>query len=181
VNEQKKENPTNSATRWAVGCLIICILFCLTLIAWPSFYHYSAYGYGSEGKQNLGAIYTAYQSYLSDNNTYPSSPFIQHGTTSYNCIEIADYMPKGRRYSYKCMDTIVFGPQNENNACCNQLKVKAHADSKSFTVIACMNMESDEFCDAWSIDDAKHLRQISDGVSNNWRYNIKRRTGLWKN
>jgi len=117
----------------------------------------------SEGKQNLGAIYTAYTSYHSDNNTYPSAPFITLQGTTFNCLAIADWEPKGNiRYNYNCMNTEVFSPAINDSPCPPGIATNATKDT--FTIAACGNIDNDTTIDVWTIDDAKHLRNVVDDV-----------------
>ena len=119
----------------------------------------------SEGKQNLGAIYTAYTSYHSDNNTYPSAPFITLQGATFNCLAIADWEPKGSiRYNYNCMNTEAFSPPVNDSPCPPGIVTSATKDS--FTIAACGNVDNDTTIDVWTIDDAKHLKNIIDDVKN---------------
>ena len=59
----------------------------------PNFLRFEARSTQSEAKGNLLAIYTAYQAYHSNYNTYPSSFSIQVGNTAYNCLSITGWEP----------------------------------------------------------------------------------------
>ena len=116
-----------------------------------------------EARQNLGAIYTAYFSYHFDNNTYPSAPFIFVKGVKYNCLAVSDWEPKGTiRYNYNCMNTEAFSPAVNDSPCPPGIVTSATRDS--FTIAACGNIDNDATVDVWTIDDAKHLRNVVDDV-----------------
>ena len=163
--------------------IVLFILFVLTIIAVPNFMRYQVRDPRSEAKQNLGALFTAYTAYHADNGTYPTSPSIQIGSTSYNCLAIADLVPTVRRYSYECVGNIVYWPRWETGTerpltHCPVAITGATRDS--YTVAACGSFDNDPtnapFFDVWTIDDAKHIRHISDGYAYSWRA----RYHLWR-
>lgn len=177
--DDKKVQKGKKKRKIRFSTFIIIFFLAILLVAYliPNFLRYAAWAVGSEAKQNLGAIFTAYTSYHNNNGTYPSSPFIQIGSTEYNCLAVSDWEPKGTiRYNYKCMDTIAFSPQeNKYPGCtgCPTDKIYTHADQTSFTAAACANIESEKFCDAWTIDDSKNLRHVSDGYTHNKKFKVK--------
>jgi len=117
----------------------------------------------SEPKQNLRAIYEAYKSYHSDHNTYPSGPSIQALGFNFNCVSISGWEPKGSiRYNYNCMNIEAFSPAANDSPC--PPGIKTNADEASFTIAACGNLDNDTTVDVWTIDDAKHLRNVVDDV-----------------
>jgi type IV pilus assembly protein PilA len=131
----------------------------------PSFIRFPARAKQSEAKQNLGAIFAAYQAYHSDHGTYPSAFSIQVGDMVYNCLSIAGWAPKGTiRYHYNCMNTGVFSPNTylQDSPCPPGIVTIATKDS--FTIAACGNVDNDTTVDVWTIDDAKHLKNVIDDV-----------------
>jgi len=159
------QNGQKSKSSYPVIGIISAIVL---IIVATAFYHSQRFAarvkYG-EAHQNLSAIYNAYQAYHSDHQTYPSSPSIQFGNTAYNCFTISDWDPKGLiRYDYKCMNTIVFSPSRNGVDCPPEILTSTTRDS--FTVAACGNVDDDTTVDVWTIDDAKHLRNIVDDVKN---------------
>jgi len=176
MNNQTAQNSQKKKS----SCLVISVIFIFVMmiifITIPNFLRFSARGVDSEAKQNLGAIFTAYTAYYSDYKTYPSAPYIQNGNTVYNCLSVSEWEPKGDfRYSYKCMDTIVFSPLGENYpgcTACPKSLIYTHADKDSFTVAACSNVDGDKYCNAWTIDDSKKLRLVLDGYSHNPKYRV---------
>jgi competence protein ComGC len=150
------------------GLIVLFVVLILVAIAIPNFLRTNC-GYGnwgckqSEAKQNLGAIFTAYTSYHSDNNTYPTAPFIKYQGTTYNCLAIADWEPKGQiRYNYNCMNTEAFSPATNDSPCPPGIFTTATKDS--FTVAACGNVDNDTTIDVWTINDQKKLKNIIDDV-----------------
>jgi len=117
----------------------------------------------NEAKQNLKAIYSAYQQYHSDHHTYPSLPSIQIGNTIVNCLEIADWKPAGTiRYNYNCMSIEAFSPATNDSPCPPGIVTTATKDS--FTIAACGNVDNDTTVDVWTINDSKKLKNVIDDV-----------------
>ena len=146
-----------------VGLIILGIVCILAAIAIPNFLRFSGGPKNSEAKQNLGAIFTAYTSYHSDYNTYPSAPFIKIKDATYNCLAVSDWEPKGTiRYNYNCMNTEAFSPAVNDSPC--PPGIVTHADKDSFTVAACGNVDNDTTVDVWTINDAKKLKNVVDDV-----------------
>ena len=143
--------------------LLIVVFGTLIYLSIPNFLRYSGRSKNSEAKQNLGAIFTAYTSYHSDYNTYPSASFITLQGKDFNCLEAADWEPKGTiRYNYNCMNIEAFSPPTNDSPCPPGIVTSATKDS--FTVAACGNVDNDTTVDVWTIDDAKHLRNVVDDV-----------------
>lgn len=168
MNEQIDQSNTQTKKRgsWIDILIYAVIAFIIIAIALPNFFRYSARYPGQIGaKRNLAAIYTAYQAYHSDYNTYPSSPSIQIGKKVYNCLSVAGWKPKGRkryRYSYHCMNTKVFSAKANGFDCPPEIVTSATKDS--YTIAACGNADNDATIDVLTIDDAKHLRYVVDDV-----------------
>jgi len=179
MNDQTGQNGQKPKSSCLLKAIILMgIVIMLLYLFSPSFLRFAARNPESEAKQNLGAIFTAYTAYYSDHNTYPSAPFINIKGETSNCLSVANWEPKGTiRYNYKCMETIAFSPEyNRYPGCtgCPKEKIYIHADQTSFTIAACANIDSNEFCDEWTIDDSKLLRHISDGYTNNTKYQTKK-------
>jgi type IV pilus assembly protein PilA len=143
--------------------IVVAIIGILAAIAIPNFLRFQARAKQSEAKQNLGAIFTAYTSYFSDNNTFPSAASITLGTEAYNCLAVADWEPKGTiRYNYNCVNTEAFSPPINNSSCV--APVVTAGTQIDFTVAACGNVDNDTIVDEWTIDTAKKLKNIQDDV-----------------
>jgi type IV pilus assembly protein PilA len=143
--------------------IVVAIIGILAAIAIPNFLRFQARAKQSEAKQNLGAIFTAYNTYIADNNTFPSAASITLGTTSFNCLAVADWEPKGQiRYNYNCVNTEAYSPAI-NNSSCNP-PVTTAATVTDWTVAACGNIDNDTTVDEWTIDPSKKLKNIQDDV-----------------
>lgn len=153
-------NQKQSKSSWLInGIIIFFFVGILAAIAIPNFPRFSARETQSEAKQNLGAIYTAYTAYHSDYNTYPSAPFNTINGNTFNCLNVADWEPKGQiRYTYNCMNTAVFSPSVDGHPCPPEIVTRA--DKDSFTVAACGNIDNDATLDVWTINNAKQLINV---------------------
>jgi type IV pilus assembly protein PilA len=147
------------------------ILSGLLFLSLPNVLRFTARSKQSEAKFNLLAIYAAYQSYHSQYHTYPTSPSILVGSTTYNCLNIAGWEPKGQlRYTYECEGSQAYYPgwdwvPSKSVSPCSPA-IATHATKDSFTIAACGNLDNDATLDEWTIDDAKHLRNVLDDVRN---------------
>lgn len=152
----------NSYLKSGLGIMMGIFFIIIIFVAIPNFIQFNARAKQSEAKQNLRAIYDAYEVYHRRSHAYPSSPSIQVGDTVYNCFSIAGWAPKGQiRNNYNCMNTEVFSPSYRNYSCPGTY---THATKDSFTIAACGNLDNDTTVDVWTIDDAKHLRNVVDDV-----------------
>jgi len=136
----------------------------------PLFLHSAAEAKQSEAKQNLQAIYTAYQAYHNDWGTYPTEPTIKFGGKNFNCLSAAGWEAAGRlRYTYECMGTPVYwtgwdtGTSEPQTYCVPPIVTKATKDS--FTVAACGNLDNDTFIDEWTINDQGELINVMNDLN----------------
>jgi len=144
--------------------IVVAIIGILAAIAIPNFLRFQARAKQSEAKQNLGAIFTAYTAYFSDNNTFPGAVSVTVGGSSFNCLAVADWEPKGQiRYNYNCVGIPAFSPAVNNSACTTSMALTAGTQT-DFTVAACGNVDNDAFVDEWTIDTAKRLKNAFDDV-----------------
>jgi len=143
--------------------IVVAIIGILAAIAIPNFLRFQARAKQSEAKQNLGAIFTAYTSYFSDNNTFPGATTMVVGSGSFNCLAVADWEPKGTiRYNYNCMNIEAFSPATNDSPCTPA--VPTNGTQIDFTVASCGNVDNDTTVDEWSIDTAKKLKNVIDDV-----------------
>jgi type IV pilus assembly protein PilA len=146
--------------------VIVSIVMTVLAIYIPNYLRFAARAKQSEARQNLMAIYSAYQSYHNFYHSYPSSPDIKKAESVYNCFTITGWRPKeddySRRSNYYCMNTEFFSPSAMDNPCPKDIVTTATKDS--FTVASCGNVDNDPTTDVWTIDDAKHLRNVMDDV-----------------
>jgi type IV pilus assembly protein PilA len=149
--------------------ILVIVILLIILTAIPSFLQFDARSRQSEAKQNLWAIYEAYKVYHRKHHTYPISPSIQFGNTTYNCLNITGWEPKGQlRYTYECEGTQAYWPGWDGSGKPSPCSppIATHATKDSFTIAACGNIDNDTTLDEWTIDDAKHLRNVVDDVKN---------------
>ena len=170
--------------------IVVAIIGILAAIAIPNFLRFQARSKQSEARQNLGAIYTAYAAYFSDNNAYPADVVIRDvNGVAYNCFAIADWEPKGQvRYNYDCMGHS--GTWNSTDqaldakyrptatsaqldSCaetasggCSNTTAENGVNGSSFTVAACGNIDSDAANDCWSESDSKAIINDCNDVRN---------------
>jgi len=178
-NEEQKNK---SRGNWITVLIVLFILTILAVIALPEFLRLRPYQ-GAEARQNLKAVYSAYQIYHSENNSYPTEPIIQIASDTYSCLQAADWAPTGRlRYNYECMDTVVYWPGWEIGRKPQLIHCPGAvtgATKESFTVAACTNMEIDDklYYDVWTIDENKNLRNISQSNFRNLK--LREKYNLW--
>jgi len=142
--------------------IVVAIIGILAAIAIPNFLRFQARAKQSEAKQNLGAIYTAYTSYFSDWNTYPSAASITVGGETYNCLQVADWEPKGQlRYSYECVETTAFSATVGSIQSCT---ITTGGSATQFTVAACGNIDNDSTIDEWGVDQDKNILNCCNDV-----------------
>jgi type IV pilus assembly protein PilA len=158
-------NKLKGIFRSIVAVLITLSLFALSI---PNFLKFSARAKQSEAKQNLLAIYKAYQTYHSSHGTYPREPSIKIGDETFNCISATGWAPPGPlRYTYECMGTPAYWPGyyagKTPGSCLPPIATKATKDS--FTVAACANIDNDPFIDEWTINDKGELINAMDDVT----------------
>jgi type IV pilus assembly protein PilA len=137
--------------------IVVAIIGILAAIAIPSFLRFQAKAKQSEVRQNLGAIYTAYQTYYTDYSTFPSAVTITlPGGQTANCLSVANFIPKGiKRYNYECMGSVVYPA--DLGWIASKCDGATAADDAIFTVEACSNIDSDSAADVWISNDSKRL------------------------
>lgn len=146
--------------------IVVAIIGILAAIAIPNFMKFQARARQTEAKAHLGAIYTAYIGYLSDNASFPSSAIITLAAGTFDCLRIADWAPKGNtRYNYECMGAVAFSATAPSAAViafgspCNG-PVASAATTTTFTILACGNVDQDAVLDEWTMNDSKTLENI---------------------
>jgi type IV pilus assembly protein PilA len=152
--------------------IVVAIIGILAAIAIPNFLKFQARAKQSEAKQNLGAIFTAYTSYFSDNNTFPSAATITIASNPYNCLNVADWQPTGQlRYEFMCENSVAYYPgwntgASAPAACTPAFPVAPTGTQVSFTVGACGNIDNDTTLDEWTVNTIKVLNNVLDDVKN---------------
>jgi hypothetical protein len=165
INSIKKKANFSSYLKSSLGIIMLVPLLIAFAMPQISSRHSAARAKQSEAKQNLEQIYDAYSAYHKKHHTYPNAPSMQSGETIFDCLQVAGWKPRGNiRYNYNCMNTEVFSPgEYPGNYPCPP-EVVTQANQNSFIVAACGNVDADSTVDVWTIDDAKHLRNVVDDV-----------------
>jgi len=144
--------------------IVVAIIGILAAIAIPNFLRFQSRAKQSEAKQNLGAIFTAYNTYMADNNTFPGHPSVAVGGSNFNCLQVADWEPKGQiRYNYDCVGIEAFSPATNDTQCVTSMALTAGTQT-DFTVAACGNIDNDPIVDEWTIDPSKKIKAVVDDV-----------------
>ncbi|HUT53166.1 MAG TPA: hypothetical protein VM658_07225 [bacterium] len=87
--------------------------------------------------------------YFGETNTFGSGP---------DCFAHIAWSPEGRnQYSYYCGDDEIRCVKCEKDCSYPNLSV---IGPNSFTVMAVGNIDDDDDCDVWTINDAKNLRNV---------------------
>ncbi len=143
-----------------IGVFLLLLIFIggiLAAIAIPNFLKFQTKAKQSEAKSNLGAIYTAQVVYYAEYNTYAGKGILDE--QQFNCFELIEWQPAGQnRYRYIC-DTADIQSEPTSTDCGIPKTIRSSKDG--FTVCAAGNIDSDDFCDVWCINDAKVLKNMS--------------------
>jgi type IV pilus assembly protein PilA len=129
--------------------IVVAIIGILAAIAIPNFLKFQARAKQSEAKTNLKAFYTAAKSRFSETNTY--------------LCQFCDWLPE-KNYKYQYWD----GEGNTQDdgtlgTACAMPGPVAKAQYK-FTVGAAANIDSDDVCDQWTIDDGNDMKNLTNDV-----------------
>jgi type IV pilus assembly protein PilA len=124
--------------------VVIAIIGIVVAIAMPKFMYYQAKAKQSEAKANLGGIYTAEIVYFGENNTFSSS---------FGAIKFQVDGSSVQNYQYRLDASNTLGTLA---AACT-VPAAAGATTTAFTALAIANIDSDPFCDVWTIDNRKTL------------------------
>ena len=152
-----------SPRRFWIGIFVCLGLFgILAAIAIPNFMTYGAKARQSEAKVNLGGIFTTATSYKAENKTFAISDINQLG-----------YAPAGNPiytlwYAVNGVPTRinVVSPDRARGCDGPPTIAKVAASATGFTAAARGNMDGDETCDEWSINDARVLTNTINDVNN---------------
>ena len=135
--------------------IVVAIIGILAAIAIPNFLKFQAKAKQSECKSNLGAIYTAQVSYFGEFNTYGGKGKI--GTIPLNAFQLINWEPSGQnRYRYVC-HTGDIDAKPQNTTCAARAIV---TEQGGWTACCHSNIDSDDFCDTWCINDDKELKNV---------------------
>lgn len=141
--------------------IVVAIIGILAAIAIPNFSRFQAKAKQSEAKANLKALYTAAKARFAEKDDYGDA------TTSAVWQQIGFAPEANNKYSYQ-YGTPVWTAKATNNTTgaggtANVCSVGSSAVSlvtdavKSFTALACANIDNDSFVDSWMINDKNVL------------------------
>ena len=135
--------------------IVVAIIGILAAIAIPDFLRFQAKAKQSEAKQNLGSIFTCEVAYFGENNEY--------GDT----FGLINWAPEGERmYNYWLENdsfTATKGSTDDCDGTADAVDATA-VETTAWTCSATANIDSDDTCDGWSIDDTKELNNDKNDV-----------------
>jgi len=141
--------------------IVVAIIGILAAIAIPNFMTYQAKAKQSEAKVGLGGIFTSATSYFAENNTYSATS----GTLGYSPAGTPKY-----DFYYGVNDAGHKLNANVNPAPCGGGVFVGQAPSLTtsggFTAGAVGNIDSDSYCDEFTINDARTLTNTKNDVVN---------------
>ena len=158
--------------------IVVAIIGILAVIAVPNFQKFQARAKQSEAKTNLKGIYTAKVANFQASDTYvcPKNCFCDWQLDGGVSAD-GDALPttSDARYSYKCNDTASqlvdaadiksdYTLTGEGSAGCRTPNAASGID-REFKVTASGNVDSDDACDHWSIDQDNKLNNDSNDVA----------------
>lgn len=134
--------------------IVVAIIGILAAIAIPNFMTYQAKARQSEAKVGLGGIFTTATSYFAENGTYLVAP------------SGLGYAPAGSpkyTFSYNALQINTVGTATLCNGVTTNLAPTASATG--FTSGAQGNIDGDNTCDEWTINDARALLNTGNDVA----------------
>jgi prepilin-type N-terminal cleavage/methylation domain-containing protein len=143
--------------------LTVAIVGILTALAAPQYQQFQRKAKISEAKANLGSIATTAIAHFAANNTFVVTALSQFG-----------YATTGRtRYTswYPVSGAATAIPGSSSSAPCDTAPAAAAASTPAasvsgFTAAAKGQIDSDETCDEWGINDSRLLTNTSDDLTN---------------
>lgn len=133
--------------------IVVAIIGILAAIAIPNFLAYQARAKQSEAKSNLAAIHTGETAYFAENNEYIDN----FGAIGFSVTG------QTQRYSYELGADDLEPADPISPAACNTTGEDA-VTATAFTAGATGNIDGDDDCDVWTIDDGKNLTNTSNDV-----------------
>lgn len=134
--------------------IVVAIIGILAAIAIPNFLAYQARAKQSEAKSNLAAIHTGETAYFAENNQYIDN----FGAIGFSVTG------QTQRYSYELASADIEPATAITPAACNTTGLDAITPGSAFTAAATGNIDGDDDCDVWTIDDEKNLTNTSNDV-----------------
>ena len=138
--------------------IVVAIIGILAAIAIPNFMKFQAKAKQSEAKANLKAFYTAAQARFADGGTFECGK--------------CDWTPeKGYRYRYWVSTTdadniTTAGDDNKLTTECTTKPTGSGVQAETaFTTGASSNIDADDTCDQWTINDANDMQNAVNDVN----------------
>lgn len=136
--------------------IVVAIIGILASIAVPNFMKFQARARTSEVKANLKVYYTAMKAYFAEKATY-------------DCGGACGFSPEQKnRYNYD-FGAATIAQRDAVPTCTTATTAPAAAAAQTaiaFTAVASANIDSDTFCDGWSINDGNNMLNFSNDVDN---------------
>lgn len=134
--------------------IVVAIIGILAAIAIPNFMTYQAKARQSEAKVGLGGIFTTATSYFAENGTYSVAP------------SGLGYAPAGSpKYTFSYNAATINSVTTATICSGVTLVVAPTASATGFTAGAQGNIDGDNTCDEWTINDARALVNNANDVS----------------
>ena len=140
--------------------IVVAIIGILAAIAVPNFTRFQVRSRQSEAKLNLKAIFSVIKSHAAEHIDYECG--------------LCGFSPElGYRYNYYVTSTIgitdgKFGCTESKGGVTGAAQLNPNitsGESGGFTASAVGNIDSDDVCDGWNIDDANNLRNPQNDVT----------------
>ena len=133
--------------------IVVAIIGILAALAIPDFMKMLAKSKQSEAKTNLGAIFTGQVAYHGEKNTYGST------------FNMVAWAPEGQNlYNYYMEAQSIATKKGDPNDACNA-DAGSGATQASFTAVANGNVDNDDTCDIWYVNDKKDLKNPTNDVN----------------
>jgi type IV pilus assembly protein PilA len=136
--------------------IVVAIVGILAAVAVPNFMKFQARARTSEAKANLKAYFTTMKAYFGEKGTYA-------------CGGPCGFSPEPKnRYNYDFGSATI--PERDATPTCTAPSTApagaAAQSAAAFTAVASANIDSDVFCDGWSINDSNALVNFSNDIDN---------------
>ena len=140
---------------------LLCILGIFAAMHIPCFLSYQTRARQSEAKVGLGGIFTTATSLKAETDTYAISDISKLGLTFQEMHKYSFW------YSVNGVPTMIPGSSQAKSPCMTTppTSVKVAASATGFTAAAKGNIDRDDTCDEWSINDVRELKNTLNDVT----------------
>jgi type IV pilus assembly protein PilA len=140
--------------------IVVAIIGILAAIAIPNFMQYQAKSKQSEAKTNLGGIYTSEVAYFGEQNTF-SGDFALIG------FQVASTGSQRYNYTVDNGAPVLLGTSTTCLTYTGSGLTGTFPAAYGFTALATGNIDGDEYCDTWTMNDQKTLFNGANGTMMN--------------